>query len=240
MITYFPHYTQVFYQALAGLVEKEGCSTLPKNLLLFGSGPCPEIIGYLDFVRQKFPNMKEDVSVSIFDIGADEWKYSQKITFDHIAPNHSNGTKVKNWNSKKIDFTKPLSAELLGSPRIVAFQNCLNEVKLDQHQTVIENFKKIYEAIPEGSYILITDFSEYDQVITLISSIEKGIEEKGGKKIRSISEGKRKFRSAYCTPPQFVTDNLLTGIAYKIENGLIPRKYVNYNFSILKKEKKEG
>lgn len=234
MLTYFPHYTHVTHRALNYLVHKEKVNSLPKVLALFGAGPCPEIIGYLDFVNHYMLSMRGDVHADIFDINMDTWGHSHQITFNYLAPDYYGEVSLNQWIPRKFDLTKESFSFNDNQPRIIIFQNCLNEIKAGNHGAVVNNIVEMCNSLSASSYILIIDLSEYSTANNLISEIEKAVAESDGELIRGISEGNLKFRSPF-PPNEFIRKHLLTGIPYELANGLIPRSTINYNFSIIKK-----
>ena len=170
MFAYYPHYTELLEYALNSANNSLN-NNFPSNLLLFGSGPCPEIIGYLKFLNGQNQIEKMDLSVSIYDIASTHWEYSRDITFNQIIPSYINGHTISKWSSKDFKINVPLGKVNLSEPQLVVYQNCLNEIDLSDYDTIKSNFEKLYDNLPSNSIIAIIDFHEYPDVVNLISSI---------------------------------------------------------------------
>ena len=99
MFAYYPHYTELLEYVLNSAKNNLN-NNFPSNLLLFGSGPCPEIIGYLKFLNGQNLSKNIDINVSIYDIASTHWEYSRDITFNQIIPNYQNGHTISKWNSE--------------------------------------------------------------------------------------------------------------------------------------------
>ena len=237
MFAYFPHYTQLLEYVL-NQAGNDIQGNPPQDLLLFGSGPCPEIIGYLKYLNNRYPNQNFELNVSIFDIASTHWQYSRDITYNQIIPSIRNGHNIQNWNSKDFRFDVDLGKVTLStSPKLVVYQNCLNEVNTSTYGTIRANFIKLFSNMPSGSLLAIIDFSEYPNVIELIQSIQNDLSEKNGfVLLRDIDNGVIEMRSNYRYPTPIIKENLLTGIPFEIQNGLIPRSKVKFTYSLIEKE----
>jgi len=235
LLTYFPHYTELLQVAL----NKTNATIANENinrLLLFGSGPCPEIVGYLKYLNQHNSNNQRTIHANIYDIAATHWQYSRNIVFQNIIPTLRNQS-IINHSANDLRIDNPFgNVNLAQEKTIVVFQNCLNEITEQRHQTVIENFAKIYNALVRGSYIIIIDLSEYDSVISLITQIQQRLSNlPNATVIRSISEGGLNRQSGYADPIPFIREHLLTGIPYQVQNGLIPKRHIKFTYVIMKK-----
>ena len=228
----YPHYTELLEYALNSSKDSLRIN-LPTKLFLFGSGPCPEIIGYLKFLNGQNVTNNLSLSVSIFDIASTYWKYSRDITFNQIIPIYQNGHSILSWNSKNFKVNVPLgNVNLADEPHLVVYQNCLNEIDLSDYDTIKSNFTKLYENLPSDSIIAIIDFHEYPDVVNLITEIQTNLSSKNGfKLLRDINYGVINRISTYRNPTPIIKENLLIGI-----NGLIPRSWVKFTYSLIKKE----
>mgnify|MGYP006156483403 CR=1 FL=1 len=236
MFAYYPHYTELLEYALNSAKDSLN-NDFPSNLLLFGSGPCPEIIGYLKFLNGQTQLKKMDLSVSIFDIASTHWEYSRDITFNEIIPSYKNGHTISKWSSKDFKINLPLVKVNLSEPQLVVYQNCLNEIDLSDYDTIKSNFEKLYDNLPSNSIIAIIDFHEYPDVVTLISAIQESLSSKNGfTLLRDINLGVINKKSSYRNPPPIIRENLMTGIPFEIQNGLIPRSTVKFTYSLIRKE----
>jgi len=236
MFAYYPHYTELLEYVLNSANANLN-NNFPSNLLLFGSGPCPEIIGYLKFLNGQNQIGKMNLSVSIFDIASTHWEYSRDITLNQIIPRYRNGHTISNWSSKDFKINVPLGNVNLTEPQLVVYQNCLNEIDLSDYDTIKTNFEKLYDNLPSNSIIAIIDFHEYPDVVNLISSIQANLSSKNGfKLLRDINSGVINKTSSYRNPPPIIRENLMTGIPFEVQNGLIPRSTVNFTYSLIRKE----
>ena len=204
MFAYFPHYTELLEHALINSKEEIG-QNFPKKLLLFGSGPCPEIIGYLKFINSFSENKNCQIGISIFDIASTHWEYSRNLTFDQIVPKYQNGHKIINNTAKDFKINIPLgNVNLVEEPHLVVYQNCLNEISTEEHIIVIANLLKLYKSLPKNSIIAIIDFHEYPEVVELITEIQNSLsKEEHFKLLRDVNKGVITKISGYRYPTNY-------------------------------------
>jgi hypothetical protein len=235
LLTYFPHYTELLQVAL-NKTNATIANEYINNLLLFGSGPCPEIIGYLKYLNQHNANNRRTIHANIYDIAATHWQYSRNIVFQNLIPRLRYQSTI-NHTASNLRIDNPFTnVNLAQEKTIVVFQNCLNEITEQRHQTVIENFAKIYNALVRGSYIVIIDLSEYNSVINLITRIQQRLSNlPNASIIRNIGDGGLNRQSGYADPIPFIRENLLTGIPFQVQNGLIPKRHIKFTYMIIKK-----
>ena len=238
MLAYYPHYTQLLEYAL-NRVRYELNNRLLLNLLLIGSGPCPEIIGYLNFLNSF--RKKVSLNVSIFD--AVDWEFSRDITFNYIVPNYLKDQSISNWNFKNLAINQPFKASTafdnvdLSQPQLVVCQNCLSEIKLADHSTVISNFRKLYKSLPSSSIIAIIESSTNLHVSDFLASIQANLaSEYRSKILKDTKIGHEEITSSYRGTPPVIENNLLTGTQFEAEHDLIPRSRTKFIFSLIKKE----
>lgn len=235
LLTYFPHYTELLQVALNKTNSTVANANI-NNLLLFGSGPCPEIIGYLNYLNEHNANNNRTIKVSIYDIASTHWQFSRNIVFNSLVPNIKQQSTI-NQIATDLRIDNPFNVNPITEKSLVVFQNCLNEITEEKHQTVIDNFTKIYNALANGSYITIIDLSEYGSVINLITRIQQKLSTLANARIiRNISEGGLNRQSGYKDPIPFIRENLLTGIPYQLQNGLIPKRHIKFTYVIIKKQ----
>ena len=236
LLTYFPHYTELLQFAL----NKTNLTIANENinrLLLFGSGPCPEIIGYLKYLNQHNANNSRTIHATIYDIAAMHWQYSRNIVFQNLVPTLKRQSTI-NHSANDLRIDNPFGNVTLAQEKtIIVFQNCLNEITEQKHQTVIDNFVKLYNALASGSYVTIIDLSEYGAVINLITNIQERLSGlPNATIIRDINEGALNRQSGYADPIPFIRENLLTGTPYQVQNGLIPKRCIKFTYIIIKKQ----
>ena len=154
-----------------------------------------------------------------------------------IIPSYKNGYSISNWSSKDFKINIPLGNVNLSEPQLVVYQNCLNEIDLSDHNTIKSNFEKLFDNLPSNSIIAIIDFHEYPDVVALISSIQANLSSKiGFKLLRDINSGVINKTSSYRNPTPIIRENLMTGIPFEVQNGLIPRSRVKFTYSLIRKE----
>jgi hypothetical protein len=234
LLTYFPHYTELLQFALNTTSSTVANANI-NNLLLFGSGPCPEIVGYLNYLNEHKANNNRTIKASIYDIASTHWQFSRNIVFNNLVPNIKQQSTI-NQTAKDLRIDNPFNVNPISEKSLVVFQNCLNEITEEKHQIVIDNFTNIYNALPRESYIVIIDLSEYESVINLITRIQTTILNIGtAQVVRNINEGGLNRQSSYANPIPFIRENLLTGIPYQVQNGLIPKRHIKFTYIIIKK-----
>jgi len=233
MIAYYPHYTLLIEYVLEKYKDYLG-EQIPEKLSFFGSGPCPEIIGYLNFLNNN--KSYKSLNINIYDIASEHWKFSRDITKHYLIPKYQKNQKVNSLQSYKVDITKKWKFKNTNTPQLIIFQNCLNEIDIINHKTILENIIEIYNNIPENSIIAIIDLHNYREVLGLIQKIQNNLKINNSCSIlRDVSEGEINLISKHKRPPQIIKEHLLTGIPYELQNGLIPRSKVKFTFSLIKK-----
>jgi hypothetical protein len=230
LLTYFPHYTLLLRHVLVKHLAKIETHTVEiHDIWLFGGGPCPEFIGYGSFLRDMKikPHL---LGVYSFDIAADTWVYSRNLVIQRLISDFKIQIGVK-----KIDITEMLPLkELLRPlvPTVAVFQNCLNEIKLEKHSVIIKNIKMLFNVLPPQSTIIMIDLDTRDAPVKrLIEAIETELASLPDfELLHSIKQPAVTLNSPYSTPPAMLTKHLLIGT-----DGLIPRKKLNFIYSVIRK-----
>jgi hypothetical protein len=244
MIRYFPQYSQIIRIILSDLKDRN--ILLPFNqsdlsVSFFGSGPSPEIYGFLQFLNADFQRVRK-VTAYTFDIISDEWSYSREITVKHLLPSI--------WNNRQFDLVPngfDLSqansvdrfTDIIGLSKLIVFQNCLNEVGQNLYSNVIANLVSLVHAMNSNSILIIADLSNYRHVFDLTQRIEALIRTSNPASILiSLAEGQKTYdaRAMINGMPSIIRQNLLTGIPYQVENGLIPRRKIKYHCLTVRKD----
>lgn len=232
LLCYLPHYTDLVWKAL------ESCDQFAHNdindLILFGSGPCPELIGYLRHIGEKTPDIKREVRVTVYDKAVEEWKWSRDIVCNYVAPRFLNSSTLKRYKSQ-IDLRHTWSSKKETEKKLCVFQNCLNEISQWDYETVKQNIKIVFEDMAEGSYLAIIDLW-YWQVNNLVTEIEEELKVEFSCEVkRSVKEGQVQHRSTFGYPVELITQHLLTDIPGQDPTGLLPRRNLKFLYTLIKK-----
>jgi hypothetical protein len=233
LITYVPHYTDLTHYALRNSGSEIANANL-ENLVFIGSGPCPEIVGYLRYILE-FNNKVKDIRVNIYDKSIEEWKWSRDIVFSNLVPNFSNGISITR-NEGKIDISQEFSVKFNDSKRLVVFQNCLNEINSNTHNVLIKNVDSIFSSMSSGSYLLLIDLYFW-QVRDLIIAAENHIKTNYDCTIlHSINEGTIEHRTLQDNEPNIILDNLLIDrFGAPNPNYLLPKRNLKFIYTFIKK-----
>lgn len=234
LITYFPHYTAIITRILDLHSEDINTYKFPiQDLYLFGGGQCPELVGYLNFLQLNDPNQSYTIRVVNIDIAADTWAYSRDMNWRSIVPHYMGKNIIPSFNIFKKNIAEPLKLKSSEErvPKIVVFQNCLNEVATLQHKQIIDNFRTIFDALPNESTIIIADLVGYSAVFDLIQEIETDLANLPNfSLIHSVASGITSINSPFAIQPQVIKEHLLIGI-----HGLIPKRYLRFIYSVIYK-----
>jgi len=241
LISYFPHYYQLIYKILLEKYPSIFNNLTSLNLVFFGGGPGPEIYGVLKFISNNNFTIK-DIDITILDINAKQWEYSHNILKKHIIPSLGLDKIELKINSRFFDLAKPIDlnqfAGLFNACNLLVFQNCLNEIPVAELSQLKINVQLIIKQLPLNGSVIINDLTGgYAAVQSLIQSIEKESKANIGVSILHtslITDSFQNLTSIHARPSYLVSKHLLTG-----SDGLIPRKYLKYNFSFFSKSKIE-
>lgn len=237
LITYFPHYYQLIHKVLIEDYPSIFSSQKKVKLVYFGGGPGPEIYGTLKFIVNNRPEVKI-VDILLFDINAIQWKYSHNILQNYLLPFIIKTGLQVNFSSTHLDLIQPFDEnshkELIKGCDLLVFQNCLNEIPIASIAQLKKNFQLIYDLLPSGSSLLLSDLTGGTPAVTrLMQDLEKQIISIDKiTPIHSIIENGscQTIQSVHHMPSTFVRQHLLDG-----QSGLIPRKWLKYNYSFLQK-----
>ncbi len=238
LLTYFPHYYQLIYKILIedypAIFSKED----KVHLVFVGAGPGPEIYGVLKYIFNNRPGVAR-IDITILDINANSWKHCYDILQQHILPEILLPGVEVNFQVYDFDLTSPLDAksgeDIFCDCDFLMFQNCLNEIAISSINQLIRNINEIYKLLPSGSSMLLIDLTGGTyEVRALMQNIEKKLigNNDGLFAIHSVSKSDSCYtmQSVHHRPSAILCRHLLTG-----EDGLIPRKWLKYNYSFLRK-----
>ncbi len=235
LIVYFPYYARLLFYVLKKHDSHfDRYKFMQHHLVLFGGGPCPELLSYLHFATLSGFSTKEKINVSNVDIAAETWAFTRNLNLNHIAPHYGLNNLVAEFNVHQIDLTTPSSHVVASNiPSIVVFQNCLNEPDSNKHKDIVGQFLQIFNAMQSGSTLLIVDIGGYEKVLKLIESVEATLLTftQDAIILRSVRNSYEERDFSFANLPELISTNLLNR-----KDGLIPRKYIKFIYSLIYKQ----
>lgn len=228
LIRYYPHYVQMTLEILRLFPE---LFTFGRQIkaCFFGAGPCPEIAGLAQFLTEHCQET-ESLIVHIYDIAAEAWKPSREITKNFVVPQLWQGQISGTVNNLDLCLANVFKAEpiakIISNCDIFIFQNCLNEIW--NTSATQENINFLLDCAPLNSFIIINDLSSYEQNRQFIEDIAAIVTQR--KDYQIIGQSKEITIRSSLDIPLVITQNLLTR-----EDGLIPRKQINFLFLAIRK-----
>jgi molecular chaperone DnaK (HSP70) len=109
-------------------------------------------------------------------------------------------------------------------------QNCLNEIAKVDLPSLKTNLKTLFEYLPGDAYLLMSDMTSVARPIMKVLE-DYLVDAFSPKFLRTtLSSGSRSLISVHHRPSAIIAQNLLVGT-----DGLIPRKNISYDYSILSK-----
>lgn len=234
LTTYFPHYYQLIYKIFLEDVPEIFQDKEDVSLTFIGGGPGSEAYGAIKYIANNCPKIK-NINVNILDINADTWSFSHDIVFNSLIKSI---TKDKiNVDLKSVHFDLVSSTDitkvkmLIQESELLVIQNCLNEVANINLSALKNNINLLSKLLPSSSYLLMSDLTSV--VRTTIKELEKMLVDDYNpaffKSTLSLSSS-ISMLSVHHQPNAIIKSNLLTG-----SDGLIPRKWIKYDYSILSK-----
>ncbi|MGF1559368.1 MAG: hypothetical protein ACFCUL_09795 [Flavobacteriaceae bacterium] len=235
LITYVPHYSDLIYFALRDNRQSITINNVD-DVYFIGSGPCPEIIGLLRYLKDYEGNAKFNLNINVLDIAIQEWKWSRDIVFNNVVPTYLNGSTI-NRKEGKIDISQNFKVNFNDSKKLVIFQNCLNEIDEQNHIILIQNVQRLFDQMSVGSYLLIIDLN-FRQVLSLITEVENNLTNKGNCNIiRNVNDGEINNRTLQDNEPQIILDHLLTDrFGCENPNFLLPKRRLKFIYTLIQKK----
>lgn len=232
LLTYFPHYTDFLWKTL-NFTGNQIANENINELILFGSGPCPEIIGFLRYVNQHNPQNQE-IKVSMFDIAIEDWGWTRHIVYNFAVPSYLNGATCRR-SIGTFDLRNPFNIAVDDRKKLCVFQNCLNEIEPATHNNLIRSISSLFERLPNDSYLALIDL-DYGQVMDLIFSVENQLNNNFQCSIiKSIEDGPINHRTTQGSEPPIMLNNLLTDRFGGTPTGLLPRRNLPFICTLIKK-----
>lgn len=230
LLAYYPFYTYPLNYILENhKVEIENTKKI--NVAFFGSGPAPELLGFLNYIHKKEISK---IEVSFFDKNEKEWKNAREITINKLAPKYYDGEIIT--ISKFCDFTKSYDTcinyfnceKSVVESDFVIFQNFFNEINLTNE--ILEHLIFIFNNMKNKSKLIIVDL-KYKETKDMMFDVEKIIEEKYNGKLIHKFNSEVKTMSLANIIPKIIEDNLFENKDY-----LYPKRKVEFHYSLIQKE----
>lgn len=234
LATYLPHYYQLIYKIFIEDVPNIFGNENEINLTFIGGGPGSEAYGAIKYIINNC-NQVKIIRVLILDINASTWNYSHSIVSDNIIESINHNKVEIYWNSIAFDLTSEddvskIKHEIVKS-NLLVIQNCLNEIAINNLPKLNNNIKLLFEYLPNHAYLLMIDMTS--AVRQILKNLECNLVESFAPKlVKSTlsSPNSRSLISVHHRPSPIISQNLLVG-----SDGLIPRKYIGYDYSVLSK-----
>jgi molecular chaperone DnaK (HSP70) len=234
LVTYFPHYYQLIYNIFIEEVPDLFKGKKEVRLTFIGGGPGSEAYGAIKYILNNCTEAQY-ISVTILDINADTWGYSHSIVNKHLVENINKGRLKIEWQSIPFDLVSPDSVgqvqSVIQKSDLLVIQNCLNEIATINLPSLKSNLKLLFQYLPGNAYLLMSDMTSVARPV--ISALEQYlIADFKPKFIKSTLSFpcSRSIISVHHRPSPIISKYLLTS-----SDGLIPRKNISYDYSILSK-----
>lgn len=235
LITYLPHYYQLIYKILLEQDLQLMKSKADFSAVFIGGGPGSEAYGTVKYILEYCPNIK-NINIDILDINAGTWNYSHSALTGFLLPELNGfGDVSLHWNSHQFDLVdlNAISANrtLFEKSDLIVIQNCINEIAQKDYKTLESNILDIFKFIPDSSSLLMVDLTT--SVRSKIAQLEKAVEVNFSDLNKTTTSGNRSasaLTSVNYKPTQIIRENLLN-----YTDGLIPRKNLKYDYSLLSK-----
>ncbi|MEP7198119.1 MAG: Hsp70 family protein, partial [Saprospiraceae bacterium] len=234
LATYLPHYYQLIYKIFIEEVPDIFKGKEVIYLTFIGGGPGSEAYGAIKYIVNNCAGVK-DIHITILDINAPTWTYSHSIVRENLIESINRQKINIHWEALLFDLVS--EAEIIKSKPIVqksdllVIQNCLNEIATSNLLALKNNIKLLFEYMPGNAYLLMSDLTSGAR--PTINALEKFLADsfapKFLKSTLSLSSSKSLI-SVHHRPSPIIAQNLLVG-----SDGLIPRKNLSYDYSLMSK-----
>lgn len=234
LATYLPHYYQLIYKIFIEEIPDIFKNKKEIHLTFIGGGPGSEAYGALKYIFNNCVEAK-DIYVTILDINASTWNYSHSIVQENLVDAINSREVNVHWKSVQFDLVSDAETKIVESiiekSNLLVIQNCLNEIANTNLPALKTNLKLLFEYLPGTSYLLMSDLTSGARPV--IKALEKYLVDNFVPKfIKSTLSlpSSRSLISVHHRPSTIIAQNLLVGT-----DGLIPRKNLSYDYSILSK-----
>lgn len=235
LITYFPHYYQLINKILQEQKLKVFQDKETLVITFIGGGPGSEAFGALKYILDHLPSVKH-ICVNILDINADTWSYSHEIVKSNlVSPLYEDNILKVSWSAFFMDLTKKetisVNKNIIEKSDLLVVQNCINEIGISHYDILQQNIEYVYQLLPKTSSFLMVDLTS--SVRYILRKLEHRLVQKYSpfdimSTLDNVSPSSMVSINAYPNPQ--VRNYVLTGA-----NGLIPRKNLKYDYSLIHK-----
>lgn len=234
LATYLPHYYQLIYKIFIEEVPDIFKNKKEIHLTFIGGGPGSEAYGALKYIFNNCVEAK-DIYVTILDINASTWNYSHSIVQENLVVAINSREAAIHWKSVQFDLVSKAETKkvklIIEKSNLLVIQNCLNEIATSNLPALKANLKLFFEYLPGDSYLLMSDMTSVAR--PTMKALEKYLIDNFAPKFCKStlsSASSRSLVSVHHIPSAIISKNLLLRT-----DGLIPKKNLNYDYSILSK-----
>ncbi|WMX17157.1 Hsp70 family protein [Aureispira sp. CCB-E] len=232
LLTYLPHY----YQLIQKILQEQDFATSIQSdefeVTFIGGGPGSEAFGVIKYLLTHKASIQK-ITVNILDINARTWNYSHKVVQDGLI-NEVNCDNIQiDWNVVQFDLTSTLDIQkylnIFKQSNLVVIQNCINEIATIHYNQLNQNISQMYSNLPGNGSLLMIDLTS--SIRSKIENIEKKIKAKFNPQdiVSTLGNSSPSSMVSYnSSPSNIIRKFLLTGA-----DGLIPRKYLKYDYSLI-------
>lgn len=223
LLTYFPHYTDMLWKIFLRHGKEIG---IPKNLSVFGGGPCPEIIGLLRWLGETNPVCAEKLTVTSYD-NNQNWMSSLDVVRKRVIVDVKEllGMNMNVYlNFEYADFVEKFPRAQL-EPEFCVFQNMLNEIPEQSRNAFVNNFVEFYESLKIGSWICFINAGESEsRAQSVMNSIQQLLTFDSKKQVLQ-------HKTSFTQEPEMLTKHLLDGT-----DGLIAKRKLPFHYILFHKK----
>lgn len=234
LVTYLPHYYQLIYKIFIEEVPDVFKGKKDVHLSFIGGGPGSEAYGAIKYILNNCPET-ENIEITILDINASTWGYSHNIVSENLIKTVNNGEVQIHWKAITFDLTSETDIKkvkpIIEKSDLLVIQNCLNEIAAINLPSLKINVKTLFDYLPANAYLLMSDMTSVARPTMKV--LEKHLVAAFVPKFKKTtlsSPCSQSLISVHHRPSPIIAQNLLVGT-----DGLIPRKNISYDYSILSK-----
>ena len=234
LAAYLPHYYQLIYKIFIEEVPEIFQGKKDVHLTFIGGGPGSEAYGAIKYIVNNCPSVK-NIYVTILDINAETWAFSHSIVQGNLISGVVAGKVNVHWRTSYFNLVTSdniVSAkDIIGKSDLLVIQNCLNEIASTYYIELKRNIKLLFDFIPGNSFLLMSDLTSGARPV--LRMLEQFLVSQYSPKFSKTTlhlSSSISLLSVHHRPSAIFLKNLLVG-----SDGLIPRKYIKYDYSLLSK-----